>query len=250
MQSIRYGLIGYPLSHSFSGTYFAAKFEKEKITNCRYDLFPIKSIGELPELLSTTPELAGLNVTIPYKEQVLPFLHHRSEAVAEIGACNCIRIQNGKLEGHNTDVIGFEAILQPLLKAHHQHALILGTGGAAKAVAWVLKKKAIDFRYVSRTTDGQHQLSYADCTPSFLSSQFLIINTTPLGMYPETEVAPKLPYEAIGKNHLLIDLIYNPARTLFLRKGEERGATVENGLRMLEIQAEESWRIWQNDGDD
>ena len=146
----RYGLIGFPLSHSFSGAYFAEKFEKEKITDCRYDLFPIQHISDLPSLLQQYPELCGLNVTIPYKEQILTYLDEKSDAVREIGACNCIRIINGRLEGYNTDVVGFEETLAPLLKKHHHSALILGTGGAAKAVAWVLKKRGISYRYVSR----------------------------------------------------------------------------------------------------
>jgi shikimate dehydrogenase len=240
----RYGLIGYPLSHSFSGSYFASKFENEEISDCRYDLFPIQNITELPSLLQEFPELQGLNVTIPYKEQVLPFLHQMTDAVREIGACNCIRIRNGQLEGHNTDVFGFEEILSPLLLPHHHTALVLGTGGAAKAVAWVLRKKGISFRYVSRTPSA-NVISYSSCTRELLASNSLIINTTPLGMYPHTNEAPDIDYQSIGDQHLLIDLIYNPARTLFLQKGEEKGAVVENGLRMLELQADESWRIWQ-----
>jgi shikimate dehydrogenase len=241
----RYGLIGYPLSHSFSGAYFASKFEREKIADCRYDLFPIEQISAFPSLLSELPELSGLNVTIPYKEQVLPFLDSMTDAVKEIGACNCIRIENGKLKGHNTDVYGFEEILNPLLLPQHKEALIIGTGGAAKAVAWVLKKKEISFRFVSRTKASSGVIGYEECTEDMIHKTKLLINTTPLGMYPNIDQAPDLPYQAIGAEHLLIDLIYNPARTLFLLKGEERGAIVENGLRMLELQADESWRIWQ-----
>ena len=245
MKMKRYGLIGYPLSHSFSGAYFASKFEIENIADCRYDLFPIEQISELPALLYEFPELRGLNVTIPYKEQVLNYLDSMTDAVEEIGACNCIKIDNGKLMGHNTDVFGFEAILDPLLLPQHRDAFILGTGGAAKAVAWVLKKKGISYRFVSRSASSSNTISYADCTEDMIHNTKLLINTTPLGMYPQTDQAPDLPYQAIGAGHLLIDLIYNPARTLFLLKGEERGAIVENGLRMLELQADESWRIWQ-----
>jgi shikimate dehydrogenase len=241
----RYGLIGYPLSHSFSGAYFASKFERENIADCRYDLFPIEQISELPVLLSEFPELSGLNVTIPYKEQVLTYLDSKTNAVKEIGACNCIHIENGKLKGHNTDVYGFEEILNPLLLPQHTEALVLGTGGAAKAVAWVLKKKGISYHFVSRLATSSNAISYADCSEDRIHNTKLIINTTPLGMYPKTEQAPELPYQAIGAGHLLIDLIYNPGRTLFLLKGEERGAVVQNGLRMLELQADESWRIWQ-----
>lgn len=241
----RYGLIGYPLSHSFSGSYFAIKFETEKIFDCRYDLFPIENISDLSDLLKKYPDLKGLNVTIPYKELVLPYLNKMTDAVREIGACNCIRILGGILEGHNTDVVGFNEILTPRLLPHHRSALILGTGGAAKAVAWVLGKKKIPFQFVSRK-NSVDTISYSDCSHDLISNTYLIINTTPLGMYPKTEEAPNLVYEAIGQQHLLIDLIYNPARTLFLKKGEVRGAVVENGLRMLELQADESWRIWQS----
>lgn len=245
MQMKRFGLIGYPLSHSFSGAYFLSKFESENISDCRYDLFPIPQISELPDLLSSYPELRGLNVTIPYKEQVLPFLDYMTDAVKEMGACNCIRIENGQLEGHNTDVFGFESILTPLLSSYHKKALILGTGGAAKAVAWVLRKKGISYQYVSRNATAADIITYADCMPELINDTKLLINTTPLGMYPNTNEAPDLPYDAIGVGHVLIDLIYNPARTLFLMKGEERGAVVENGLSMLALQADESWRIWQ-----
>jgi shikimate dehydrogenase len=241
----RYGLIGYPLSHSFSGAYFASKFEREKIANCQYDLFPIEQISAFPSLLSALPELSGLNVTIPYKEQVLAYLNSMTDAVKEIGACNCIRIENGKLKGHNTDVYGFEEILNPLLLPQHKEALIIGTGGAAKAVAWVLNKKEISFQFVSRTKSSSGVIGYEECTEDMIHKTKLLINTTPLGMYPNIDQAPDLPYQAIGAEHLLIDLIYNPARTLFLLKGEEMGAIVENGLRMLELQADESWRIWQ-----
>lgn len=238
-----FGLIGHPLSHSFSKRYFTEKFEREHIPGCRYELFPLPSIHELPVLLERETELHGLNVTIPYKQQVIPFLYAMDDVVRGTGACNCIRIEEGKLYGHNTDVIGFERSLVAALKPSHDKALVLGTGGAAKAVHYVLKKLGIPFREVSRNAT-RDVLSYAQLDVDTIREHRLLINTTPLGMYPDVSVCPDLPYEGIGAGHYLYDLVYNPARTLFLQKGEERGAVVANGAEMLVIQAEESWRIW------
>jgi shikimate dehydrogenase len=243
----RYGLIGYPLTHSFSQKYFTEKFGLEGIEDCAYSNFPLTSIDELPVVLAD-PELFGLNVTIPYKEQVLSFLDHRSPVVAAIGACNCISIRDGVLTGHNTDVVGFEQSLMPKLGSHHRQALVLGTGGAAKAVEYVLGKLGIAFRLVSRRPRaGTSDLSYEQVDLAVLASHTLVVNTTPLGMYPHVEGYPALPYEAVGASHYFFVLVYNPARTLFLQKAEERGAAVENGHEMLLLQAEESWRIW-NEG--
>lgn len=241
----KYGLIGYPLTHSFSQKYFTEKFEKEGIRETVYSNFPLAAIEELRPVL-TDPELRGLNVTIPYKEQVIPFLHVANEVVSAIGACNCIKIVDGRLYGYNTDVAGFERSLAPKLASHHTQALVLGSGGAAKAVEYVMKKRDIAYRIVTRrprpsTTD----LGYEAVDADLLASHTLIINTTPLGMYPKTGDCPPLPYEAITPRHYLFDLVYNPARTLFLQKGEQQGAVVENGHDMLIIQAEESWKIWQ-----
>ncbi|HEX9512601.1 MAG TPA: shikimate dehydrogenase [Puia sp.] len=240
----KFGLIGYPLSHSFSQRYFTEKFEREGIADASYSVYPLAQIGELTALFGD-PELCGLNVTIPYKEQVLPFLDGRNEVVQEINACNCIRIEKGKRVGYNTDVVGFRESLLKKLQPHHEQALILGTGGASKAVEYVIKKLGISYRFVSRrprpsTTD----LSYEQVDASLLRSCTLLVNTTPLGMYPKTEDCPPLPYEAIGSRHYLFDLVYNPEKTSFLQKGEERGAVIENGYEMLILQAEESWRIW------
>lgn len=240
----KFGLIGYPLSHSFSQRYFTEKFEREGITDACYSVYPLAQIGELPALLAD-PELCGLNVTIPYKEQVLSFLDSRNEVVQEINACNCIRIERGKRVGYNTDVVGFGESLLTKWQPHHKQALILGTGGASKAVEYVIKKLGIAYRFVSRsprpsTTD----LSYEQVDAALLRSSTLVINTTPLGMYPKVEDCPPLPYEAIGPRHYLFDLVYNPEKTLFLQKGEERGAVIENGYDMLIGQAEESWRLW------
>jgi shikimate dehydrogenase len=240
----KFGLIGYPLTHSFSQQYFTEKFEREGITDCTYSNFSIVGIEELPGILAD-PDLCGLNVTIPYKRVVLDYLHYKSDVAAAIGACNCIRIEGGRLTGYNTDVVGFERSLSRHLAPHHSQALVLGTGGAAKAVEWVLERLGIAYVSVTRRPrPGTTDMSYEQMTAEVLAKATLIINTTPLGMYPQTEECPPLPYEALTPRHYLFDLIYNPARTLFLRKGEERGAVVENGHEMLILQAEESWRIW------
>ncbi len=240
-----FGLIGYPLSHSFSKKYFTEKFEKEEITECRYDLFPLKTIEELAVLILKHPELEGLNVTIPYKKRVVSLLN-TSFIPDGIDACNCINITNGKMAGYNTDVTGFEKSLKPLLKTYHKKALVLGNGGATAAVIYVLRKINIEFEVVSRKRDSGSAFMYSDLDKSILMDTTLIINTTPLGMFPETDACPDIPYQYITEKHLLYDLVYNPAKTLFLQKGEERGATIKNGEEMLILQAEESWRIWNS----
>jgi shikimate dehydrogenase len=238
-----FGLIGYPLGHSFSKKYFADKFEREGITGNAYEIFPLEQIDQLEDLLASNPDLAGLNVTIPYKEQVIPYLDSMSPVVEEIGACNCIHIQEGRLMGHNTDVIGFSRSLLPKLKPHHRQALILGTGGSSKAVAYTLKELGIPFLQVSRTpADGM--IAYEEIDQRMLESHTLLINTTPVGMFPDIAKAPAIPYEFIGADHYLFDLVYNPERTRFLQEGALRGAAVENGSDMLVIQAEASWEIW------
>lgn len=242
-----FGLIGYPLSHSFSKKYFTEKFEKEGLTDCRYELFPVASIIELPEILIKHPELEGLNVTVPYKQQVIPFLHSTNNIPADIDACNCIHIKEGKLVGYNSDVIGFEKSFTPLLKPHHKKALVLGNGGATAAVVFVLKKLAIDFMIVSRELHNNSSLTYNNVDEQVMKECNIIINTTPIGMYPKERYCPSIPYEFISEQHLLYDLVYNPAKTLFLQKGEELGATIKNGEEMLMLQAEESWRIWNTE---
>jgi shikimate dehydrogenase len=239
-----FGLIGYPLSHSFSKKYFTEKFEQEGLTDCRYELFPIATINELPGILIKHPELEGLNITVPYKRQVIPFLDSSTNIPAGVNACNCIHIKEGKLVGYNTDVIGFEKSFTPLLKSHHKKALVLGNGGAAAAVVFVLKKLSIDFIIVSRELHSNSSLTYKDINEQVMKECNIIINTTPLGMYPNERSCPSIPYQFISENHLLYDLVYNPAKTLFLQKGEELGATIKNGEEMLMLQAEESWRIW------
>lgn len=240
-----FGLIGYPLAHSFSKKYFTEKFESERLTDCAYENFPIISIDKFRSILQNYPQLKGLNVTIPYKEQVISFLDEASETVKAINACNCIKIFNGKLTGHNTDAIAFERSLAKELQSHHKKALILGTGGSAKAVEFVLRKLDIEYRYVSRKAIGEN-LSYDQVTPTVIEEYSLIINTTPLGMFPDLSMLPQIPYDALTPKHFLFDLIYNPEKTLFLQRGEERGATIKNGMEMLILQAEESWRIWNS----
>ncbi len=255
----KFGLIGYPLTHSFSQRYFTEKFIREGVRDCSYSAWSLPAITDLPATVLADAELCGFNITIPYKEQILPFLHTRNEVVQAIGACNCVKIVGGKLEGYNTDVIGFEGSLVKKLQPHHTQALVLGTGGAAKAVGYVLEKLGIGYRYVSRKGggsggeaagglsgegSGSSFLSYRDVDAPLLQSHTLLINTSPLGMYPKVGECPPLPYEAITARHYLFDLVYNPERTLFLQRGQERGAAVENGYEMLILQAEESWRIW------
>ena len=240
-----FGLIGHSLSHSFSKKYFTEKFEKEEITECSYDLFPLKTIDDLPVLILNHPELEGLNVTIPYKTKVLPFLDATHIPVG-LTACNCINISAGKLVGYNTDVNGFEKSLKPLLKSYHKKALVLGNGGATAAVIFVLEKLGIEFDIVSRRRNAGSSFIYQEIDKSIIEQRTIIINTTPLGMYPDTETCPDIPYQFIADRHLLYDLVYNPAKTLFLQKGEERGAAIKNGEEMLVLQAEESWRIWNS----
>jgi shikimate dehydrogenase len=242
----RYGLIGYPLSHSFSKKYFEDKFQREGIADCAYELFSIASIDELSGLLSAHPDLKGLNVTIPYKQLVLPYLTDISHLPERLLACNCIKIEDGALTGYNTDFTGFEKSFTPKLQSHHTKALLLGSGGAAAAVAYVLRKSGIAYKLVSRTPGNGDALTYDEVDEAVIASHPVIINTTPLGMYPHVNEAPQLPYNAITPKHYLFDLHYNPAKTVFLQKGEERGAAIKNGQEMLVLQAEESWRIWND----
>lgn len=241
-----FGLIGYPLTHSFSQKYFSEKFRKEGWKDCRYELFPIASIQEFPQLLRQHPGLNGLNITIPYKRAVMEYLDTSPGIPEGLNACNCIKIENGKLAGYNTDHIAFEKSLQPLLKPHHKKALVLGNGGATAAVKFVLEKLGIACAIVSRVLRGGSSLTYEDINESVLGTHTVIINTTPLGMYPKIHECPYIPYQFITERHLLFDLVYNPAKTLFLQKGEDRGAVIKNGEEMLVIQAEESWRIWNS----
>lgn len=239
----RYGLLGRVLTHSFSQAYFSKKFAELGLHEHQYQNFELAQIADLPSLLQAHPDLRGLNVTIPYKEVVLPFLHESNDVVNAIGACNCILLVKGKLYGYNTDVVGFELSLLPHLKPFHRAALVLGSGGASKAVIYVLKKLGLAVDQVSRNpTHGG--LRYEDIGPEVLASHQLIVNTTPLGTFPKIEEAPPLPYDLLNSSHFLFDLIYNPAKTVFLTEGERSGAQIANGYAMLVAQAEESWRIW------
>jgi shikimate dehydrogenase len=240
-----FGLIGYPLSHSFSKNYFSQKFNEEGITDCRYELFPIASINELPDLLRNAPDLQGLNVTIPYKREVLQYLTN-IKLPAGLDACNCINIRNGELSGYNTDVIGFEKSFILKLQAHHGHALVLGSGGAAAAVMYVLKKLGIDYKVVSRKHQPSSDLTYDELNKEIITSFPVIINTTPLGTYPKVEERPMIPYQFLSEKHYLFDLVYNPPITYFLKKGEEQGTQIQNGYDMLVFQAEEAWQIWNS----
>ena len=241
----QFGLIGFPLSHSFSKGYFANYFSTENITDAQYENYPIETIDNFLDLWKNNPNLKGLNVTIPYKKAVIPFLQNPSTVVETIQACNCIRLYEGALYGYNTDVIGFEQSLLPFLKPHHQKALIFGTGGAAAAVEWVLQKLGIAYQLVSRKP-APGVLSYDSLDAGIIAANTLLINTSPVGMYPQIEEAPSLPYEAITSKHHLYDLIYNPAETKFLTLGARQGATIQNGLEMLHIQANASWDLWNS----
>jgi shikimate dehydrogenase len=290
----QYGLIGYPLTHSFSKKYFTEKFEKENIADCEYKLFPIEAIDQLPQLIKDNPDLCGLNVTIPYKETVIPFLDELDETAKVVGAVNCIKVvsleslvfsnenqdaslksqvsglttkdsrlktKDYKLVGYNTDVFGFRQSIKPFLETQHERALILGTGGASKAVYHVLKEIGIDCYFVtrdkesssknqgSRLTTKDYRLntfSYEELNDHVFNAFKLIVNCTPVGTFPNIHDAPQLPYHFITPSHLLYDLVYNPAETEFLKRGKEKGAATVNGLSMLYQQAEEAWRVWNN----
>ncbi len=242
-----YGLIGYPLGHSFSQQYFTEKFAREGLHDCRFDIFPIPSIKEFPALLQNNPLLKGLCVTIPYKEQVIEYVDVLSAEVKSIGATNSIHFSNNQLIAYNTDMIGFEQSFSKLLQPHHSKALVLGTGGASKAVQYVLVKLGINFRVVSRNAGvGQGQLLYKEIDEDLLEEYTIIINCTPVGMQPHNNTLPDLPYQFISARHYLFDLVYKPSKTLFLLEGEKRGAVIQNGFEMLVLQAEESWRIWND----
>ncbi|WP_276360262.1 shikimate dehydrogenase [Daejeonella sp. H1SJ63] len=257
----KYGLIGYPLTHSFSKKYFTEKFGKEELDNYQYDLYPLPNLSDLPDLIKGIPELCGLNVTVPHKIGVMYYLDKIDPAAKEIDAVNCIKIvnhqpveaffsgelssMNVRLEGYNTDAIAFEESLKPLIKKHHQKALILGNGGAARAVAYVLNKLGISYRTVSRKAVGK-QLTYKKLSSEIMNEYFLIVNTTPLGTFPNIEECADIPYDMLGAKHLLYDLVYNPAETEFLKRGKAQGAACKNGMEMLHLQAEKSWEIWNS----
>src|SRR6218665_1413927 len=243
-----YGLIGYPLGHSFSKKYFTQKFENEDLGDCFFKLFSIGQITLFPQLLAQNPALRGLAVTIPYKEAVMPYLQYFSNEAKAIGAVNCIEFLPEGLKGHNTDVIGFEKSFLALLQPHHISALILGTGGASKAVQFVLKKNNIPFILVSRTGNGIDSISYTNLSQAIMETHPIIINASPVGMYPRVHEKPALPYQFITARHYLYDLIYGEQETGFLTEGKARGAITKNRLEMLQLQAEENWKIWNREG--
>ncbi len=245
-----YGLIGYPLGHSFSRKFFTEKFEKEGI-DAQYLNFEIPSIEEFPEVIKNHPELRGLNVTIPYKQQVMQYLDDISEEAKAIGAVNVVKCQlstvncQPHLTGYNSDVIGFVESIKPLLQPHHKKALILGTGGASKAIRYGLEKKlGLETLFVSRSA-REGMITYEDVTAEVLKEYEVIVNCSPVGMFPHVDECPALPYEAMNENNLLYDLVYNPLETLFMKKGAAQGATVKNGLEMLHLQAIASWEFWE-----
>lgn len=241
-----YGLIGYPLAQSFSKKYFTQKFHKERITDCRFENFPIESIFLLEDVINNNSDLKGFAVTIPYKQSVITKLHSVENIPKELAACNCVKISENRLIGFNTDYIGFEKSFMPLLRPHHTKALVLGNGGSSAAVAFVLKTASIEFQIVSRQLHDGSTLTYNDLNEKIIAEHTIIINTTPLGMFPKVDDCPAIPYSFITQDHYLYDLVYNPEKTMFLKRGEDRGALIKNGADMLVFQAEENWRIWND----
>lgn len=242
----RFGLIGYPLEHSFSASYFSKKFKAEKI-KAEYRNFPLENIGAFKTLMKRETNLRGLNVTVPYKQDIIPYLDALSPTAQAIQAVNTITFKRKDdslhLEGDNTDVLGFRRSLEQHLKSHHTSALVLGTGGSSKAVLYVLEQLGIGFTSVSRSA-GDNRITYAELDDELVRKASLIINTTPLGMHPKVDTFPRIPYEVLSPRHLLFDLVYNPAKTVFLTRGEHFGAQIVNGHDMLIFQAEASWQIW------
>lgn len=239
-----FGLIGYPLGHSFSKQYFTDKFSREGLAQCRFENFPIPSIADFPSILANNPDLEAVCVTIPYKEQILPYIQELSPEVQAVGATNSITIRNGITKAYNTDVIGFARSFLPWLEVADPQALVLGTGGSSKAVQYVLESESIPHKVVSREPFHSNQIAYTDLSEEMLSQYSVIINCTPLGMQPNIHTFPSIPYEYITPRHQLYDLVYQPAETEFLQRGKARGARVKNGYDMLLFQAEASWTIW------
>ena len=247
-----FGLIGNPLTHSFSKKYFDEKFVKDSLSGCEFKLYPLLNIHQFPQLIIENQNLVGLSVTLPYKESVIPFLTDLNETAKKVGAANCIKISGKQLTGYNTDCFGFRQSIKPFLESKHERALILGTGGASKAVAFVLKEIGIDCFFVSRnkakeTPTQKNLLSYDELNENIIRAFKLIVNCTPVGMFPDTNDAPEIPYQYISSSHLMYDLVYNPVETEFLKRGKQQGASIVNGLSMLYLQAEEAWKIWNKD---
>lgn len=246
-QMNEYGLIGYPLSHSFSQKYFTEKFLKEGISNAVFHNFSMENIQSLPELLDKHKTLVGFCITIPHKKNIIPYLNKMDETVAAIGACNCVRITEGKLFGYNTDVIGFEKSFIKNLLPHHTKALILGTGGASAAIQFVLKKMNIEYCSVSRKFDTEKNvIGYNDLDNAIMNEYTVIINCTPLGTFPTIDETPAIPFEMLTPLHYVFDLVYNPPLTKLLTLAKKKGCTIENGYEMLVLQAEENWNLWND----
>jgi shikimate dehydrogenase len=242
----KFGLIGKHIDYSFSKTFFTKKFKNEGLPHS-YQNFDIKAIDEFPKIIKSTTNLKGLNVTIPYKEVIIPYLDQLDETAQKIGAVNTIKLtEEGKLIGYNTDYYGFKKSIVPYLKSNHKNALILGTGGASKAIAYALKQLGIRFNYVSRTSFNEADYTYDMLTEDIITEHQIIINCTPLGTHPNVNDCPEIPYDSISKTHILFDLIYNPQETRFLAIGKQKGAIICNGLNMLELQAEKAWKIWEH----
>lgn len=242
-----FGLLGKNISYSFSRGYFSNKFKQLNLEHHNYVNFDLEKIEDFPSILEDNEVVSGINVTIPYKEAVIPYLDNIDKTAKEIGAVNTIKInKKGNLKGYNSDVVGFENSIKPLLKKSHKKALILGTGGASKAIAYALNRNNIKYKCVSRNPKGKMQISYADLSKKIIEEYTIIINATPLGTSPNVDKCPAIPYQFITPKHLLFDLIYNPEISKFLAEGKQRGASIKNGYEMLELQAEESWRIWNS----
>ncbi len=241
-----FGLIGKHIDYSFSKSYFTKKFENKGLSHS-YQNFDINAIDEFPKIITSTKNLKGLNVTIPYKEAIIPYLDQLDEIAQKIGAVNTIKLtEEKKLIGYNTDCYGFKKSIVPYLKSNHKNALILGTGGASKAIAYALKQLGIKFNYVSRTSFNKADYTYDMLSEDIITEHQIIINCTPLGTHPNVNDCPEIPYDTISKTHILFDLIYNPQETKFLSFGKQKGATICNGLNMLELQAEKAWKIWSH----
>ena len=240
----KYGIIGFPLGHSFSRGFFTEKFAREGI-DAQYLNFEIPDVAMLKDVLRENPELRGLNVTLPHKQAVIPLLDELSDEAREIGAVNVIRVRDGRLKGFNSDIIGFTESIRPLLQPHHTKALILGTGGASRAIRVGLSRLGIEWIYVTRSP-REGMFAYSDLTPEVMKEYSVIVNCSPVGMFPKVDQAPAIPYELLTPKHLLFDLVYNPEDTLFMKKGREQGSIVKNGLEMLHLQAVASWEFWNS----